>query len=489
MINFNVALALTKALKLTDQKTGQVKQWDLYPMQKHVLNQFLSGQSTIVLKIRQVGISTLSLYYALLRAITEPGISIAVVGNNYATSIKLTRDLKGMFDQLGVKIESNSMKHIQLANKSRITTLTAGAPSIGRGSTFSLMILSEAGFYKNSYVAMAALMPSLTLDGQLIYESTAEATDTVFRTVWEDKTSKFKKIFLGLEMHSKYVAEPDSITDARWEELKRLYKFTSRPHAAFWQMKLVQNGGDEILNIKEYPLLPDQAFMAADGLWVKKTPDILPYTKDSKYKDLHIYDTYKPDHIYCASVDTASGGGGDTDDSVIIIYDVGEEKIAASFCSNSMTMDKLTDVAQYLHAKYQYKILIVEKNGIGAGTYEFACKKGLPAVGYDATPESRYRAFLWAKIQVEAGLCADENLRSNCLNCQVVQNTTSNGYVKFSGKKDFLAALGFISHYLDHLRQYLPKYKTAYDPNAFNRPDIMNGRKGQNTAPPKKVFK
>lgn len=490
-IDLRMALIISNLIHITEQSTGMKKPWILYPAQRMVLKSLLSKQNTIILKARQLGISTLVLYYTLLRVLTEPGISIAVVANNFSTSIKLTKDLRNMAEQLNIGIASSSMKHIEFSNSSFITTLTAGAATTGRGRTFSLIVLSEAGFYDKSEESMASLLPALTIDGQIIMESTATATDTVFRRTWEDESSKYNKIFLGMECHSNYRANPNEIDDELWEYLRDEFEFSSRGAASWWWQKIQSSGGDEILGIREYPNTPKQAFLAAEGLWIKRCPDILPYKSDVKYKDIHIFKAYDKNSVYVFSVDTASGGGGETDDSVILVWDVLREEIAASFVSNEVSMDFLTDLIVYLNFIYMPKFIIVEKNGIGAGTVEFGRKKNLPIIEYDANPASRHKGFVWAKRKVEGGLNSDEHLRENCLSCTVVPTKSANGVDRFIGKKDVIAALSFIGNFEDKMKTLVPLEKKPAEDSSkvFRRPNVLNRPKGQSKHGTQGLFK
>lgn len=479
------ALAMSGLLKIKDQRDGQLKSWSMYPEQIKVLNSFLLGKNVIVGKIRQSGISTVALFYALYKLVTQPGINVGVVAHNFATSQKLVADLSDFIAQLGLEVTSESKFHIKLNNGSSVRCLTAGSTKIGRGSTYSLLVCSEAGFYENSFEAMAALTATLTTSGQIIIESTATCMDTHFRTTWENKNG-FTKLFVGFQSHPNYKIYEDDpryeycqLTDEKWEYYRQKYGFTDKSAATWFAWKVAENGYDEVFTVREYPLLPEHMFAQNEGLFVKLAPNIAPYTEHSTNKNIHIYHTPVKDGIYVLSCDPASGGGGDTDNAVVIVWDVKNRRIMASFCSNELTMDKLSDVIDLLHKMYGSKFIIVEKNGLGFAILEFCKKKNLPVIEQVTGNHNQSRLFFWAKHMVEEeGVIADEHLRANCLSCQVIPRT--NGGDKFIGSKDFLACLGFLGLFEDKMKTLLPR-----PPQPPVNPNIFNGNKLLNNGKPK----
>jgi hypothetical protein len=330
---------------------------------------------------------------------------------------------------------------------------------------------------------MAALTATLTTSGQIIIESTATAADTHFRTTWENKNG-FTKIFVGFQSHPNYKIYEDDpryeycqLTDAKWEYFQQKYGFVDKAAATWLNWKIAENGHDEAFTIREYPLLPEHMFLANEGLFVKKCPDVLPFTEHSSNKDIHIYHEPVKEGIYVISCDPASGGGGDTDDSVIVVWDVKNERIMASFCSNELTMDRLSDVIDLLHKKYLSKFIILEKNGLGHAIVEFCRKKNLPVLEQKTGDDNRGRLFFWAKHMIEEkNVCADDNLRGNCLSCQIVAKV--NGGERFIGKKDFLACLGFLGLFEDKMKTLLPvPPKPPVNPNIFNGNKLLNNGK------------
>jgi hypothetical protein len=426
-------------LRIVSQADSKLVPFILYPEQQRLLKEICTSKKIVICKSRQIGSSTLCLAYAALTAIARPNISIAIVANKQPTTQKLMADLKAFLNQMGVgKLLVDSASRIQLPNYTNICAITAGATEPGRGYTFSLILCSEAAYYRDSIATMNALLNASAKKSQIILESTASSDDTHFRRMWDGDT--YTKFFSPFEAHANYRLPAHSITDDEWDVLRNKYNFSRRDSAAFWLSKYKDNGSDDERTLREFPILPEHAFIASSGRWINVDPPVLPYTRDEQHPKIKYFTPFDKTHKYVYGVDTAAGNGGD--DSVCVVYDTTTRKIAALFADNNTKIDDFVHIINKIANIYRPEYLFVETNGIGEGTTRLLQSKGHPVVEYTANQSDRYIGFLWARNQVKAGLAADEQFLRNCQSCQVEQ--TVGGQVKFSGQKDIIAALSFI---------------------------------------------
>ena len=471
-ISHSSSVHLSSLVKVTDQTTGSLSGWNLYPKQEEVLNLILNNDRVIVLKIRQCGISTLAMFAVILHAICNPGSATAVVAHNHATSVKLIRDLSQMATSIGLEFVEASQKRLKLTNGSTIDAVTAGAKSgsAGRGATYSFIVCSEAAYWPDSgFSAMAAISATLTTNGKILIESTAAAGSNVFSSIWSDD-NEYVKCFIGQESHPNYKADPNLIADETWLGLQKEYKFTDRSAAAWWNKKYLENGSDAPRMLREYPVLEEHAWAAASGRWINIDPTEAHFLPDTEFNKLRYFQPPNKDHTYVASIDTALGAGGD--DTVVVVYDTNTNQIAASFCDNNTPIDAVVQMYSLLHKKYNPQYLYIESNGIGAATVILCRNQNYPVQEITTTNASRYQGMLWVRHQILAGMCSDDNLRNNCQSTIVL--SSKSGMDRFSGKKDYLLALSFIG-----LRQAQwaaerdkPKAK-VYGPNTFNPASII----------------
>jgi hypothetical protein len=376
-----------------------------------------------------------------------------------------------MLAQTGFRTITDNQKHIKINNGSEVRILTAGTKTTGRGFTYHLILCSEAAYYQNSIEVMSSLLKARYKGGsQVIFESTASSGDTHFRRTWEG--AYYKKFFTGYEDHPLHTYDPDSIDDDTWQSLQDNFGFTRRDAAAHWWLTLHKDsGGDFIRQIRECPLTPEQAFIAAEGRFISVDPPAKHYAIDKVYPKLHIFTEPDPKGRYIFSVDTSAGIG--SDDSVVVVWDCIKNNIAALWVDNHTEIAGLVSVIKYIYSKYKAKYIIVETNGVGHATFQGVVAGKMPALEYKASGNRKesnvYSSFLWAKDQiVNKGLLADERLTENCRSCQIHTNPTT-GKTYFSGKKDIIAAISFLgaNKGLIQIVATEPEKRTL-GPNAFD---------------------
>lgn len=467
MIDPSRAIALAETLTVFNRNTNSLDPWSLYPEQKRILSSMCDESITrmIILKIRQIGITQLCCYYAVLYALTHPHSKIAIVAQDHPTAKALVLRFKDMALQFGITFTTENDKKLVTQSGVTIDAYTANSVDSCRGKTYGLIIGSEAAYWgESSGEMMAALSPTLVGGGRMILESTASAVDTAYRASWEDDDSTWTKIFSGFEAHPFYRLE-DPIDEDLYQELVTTHGFTSRPHAAWWHHQLTTEYGRDVPRmLREYPLAEAQAWAAATGRYIPIDPPLRPFAEHILHPSIHVFEQPIPLNYYVSAIDTGKGNGGD--DTVWIIYNITTSTIAVSFCSNTTEIDDVMKLYYEVQKSYQPVQFYVEENGIGEST-RICCKHlGLGYTGYWATEGKKYLAFLWAKNQVIDGLAADEHLARNAKKCII--RRSKRGVETLDGDKDYLAALGFIGI---HEEQW-ESWRTALPP----RPVMTEGQ-------------
>jgi len=162
--------------------------FDLYYFQEEMLKEIQQYKRYVLLKSRQVGLSTVSSFYCLWRALFKPSESIAIVSKkkdaaqDFISKMKVTLDYLPHF--LRQKIVSSNMSSIKFGNESEVKS-EARSPNAGRSSTLSLLVLDEAAFYGTADMAeqiVASAMPTLTRTGGSILIISCYTKDTWINT-------------------------------------------------------------------------------------------------------------------------------------------------------------------------------------------------------------------------------------------------------------------------------------------------------------------
>lgn len=159
----------------------------LYPYQEELMKAFVEHDRNIILKSRQLGISTLSAGYILWLMIFHEDKNILVVAIDQATSKNLVTKVHVMLEYLPSWLkpkttESNKLS-IRLTNGSQVKAVASTGTS-GRSEALSLLIIDEAAFVQNAEELWASAQQTLGTGGRAIVLSTPNGTGNFFHKLW-----------------------------------------------------------------------------------------------------------------------------------------------------------------------------------------------------------------------------------------------------------------------------------------------------------------
>jgi hypothetical protein len=132
-------------IKVKHQAKGIIL-FDLYPFQEKILKDFHDYDRNIILKSRQMGISTLVSAYALWIMLFKPGKDILVISIKQEASKEIISKVQLAYNNLPVwlKVEAieENILSLKLKNESRIIAASS-AESAARGISAFLVIMDE----------------------------------------------------------------------------------------------------------------------------------------------------------------------------------------------------------------------------------------------------------------------------------------------------------------------------------------------------------
>ena len=142
--------------------------FNLYPFQDKILHLFKDNQYNIVLKSRQLGISTLSAAYSLWLMIFHKDKNVLALATTQATARNLVTKVIFMYDQLPKwlrlpSVEKNKLS-LRLKNGSRIAAKSSNADA-ARSEAVSLLLIDEAAFIDNIDETFTAAQQTLATGG------------------------------------------------------------------------------------------------------------------------------------------------------------------------------------------------------------------------------------------------------------------------------------------------------------------------------------
>jgi hypothetical protein len=271
----------------------------LWEGQKTALKDFISERLNIVLKARQLGLTWLTLAFAVWCMIFNPGFMIVALSKDEEGAKELARRVEFILKYLPSWMVRERKERVDSLPYYESTTMVVtiyhptGEPSIfksftaskdsGRSFTANLVILDEWAFQQWAREIWTAAYPTINrpTGGKLIGLSTIER-GSLFEDIWTGDNN-FNKIFLGWD------------TDPR--RTKEWYEQTKK------------DLGDATL--AEYPATAEEAFMIPGGAYFKEYKQsihIKPVEFEKQYSRYYIALDYGRDMLAAGLFEVDSYG-------------------------------------------------------------------------------------------------------------------------------------------------------------------------------------
>lgn len=400
---------------ITDAENQLIK-FEINDAQKEINDLMQKNRFIIIGKARQSGINTFVLSKALFRALTKPNENILIVSYKGDSKDALFSKLKQMNDMIPREkypnvfpsIKRDNRGELLLSNGSRISSVTAGSKSIGRGSTYTYIHLSEYAFYQAQETQLLSVEQSLAKgsESQLTIETTSNGTNNHFFKLYSQAmkgkskyvdyfvpfyhklySKQFKYDYDEAEQWYKATNAGKRLTVADLEEDEKvLHEVGANMRQLMWRRWKILDLGDETQFMQEYPSNPIESFISTgrsvfDQTKVLKRINALnePISKSEvlevapesvlKYvgRGLVLFDLPKRNIKYYFGCDTASGSGQDF--STITAFDEDGQQVL-SFYHNKITIYEFAQVIYDLGYFFNYAFLTVESNSYGLAVIE-----------------------------------------------------------------------------------------------------------------------
>jgi hypothetical protein len=341
------------------------------------------GQANIVLKSRQMGISTWVAGRFFLKTITRPGTVTLQVAHTQEAAESIFRIVHRFLEWLpeglrgGVLSTSkaNSRQIIFPALDSEYRVETAGDPNAGRGLTIHNLHCSEVarwpGDAAETLQGLRAAMPS---QGELVLESTPNGAVGCFWEEWSRaEESGMVRHFFPWWWEEAYRAEPVTEASLQEEERKLIEKRGLSLEQIGFRRRIA--AGFRGLAKQEYPEDAIECFLSSGECYF----DVAAV--DARLKDipepitarlagrLQIWFPPVPGRRYLVAVDTA-GGGSEGDFSVAQVVEIGTGLQCAELQARLSPLELATESAR-LAREYNEAWLVVERNNHGAGVLAY----------------------------------------------------------------------------------------------------------------------
>jgi len=341
------------------------------------------GQWNIVLKARQMGITTWTAARFFLKTITRPGTLTLQVAHTREAAEEIFRIVHRFVDWLPHELRTGPLK-IGKANVRQIVfprldsqyrVVSAGERNAGRGLTVQNLHCSElARWPGNPTETLAGLRAAMTPDAELVIESTPDGVGGCFYEQWA------KALEIGMVRHffpwwleASYCAEAvdETTLSAEERELAAREGLTLEQIGFRRQLRANFRG----LTAQEYAEDPESCFLAsgepvfeleAVESRLRDAPEALELHHNGQ---LEIWLPPVPGKSYVVAVDPA-GGGSRGDHSAAQVLEMERGLQCAEFAGHVGGLE-LARLVSDLATRYNRAWLVVERNNHGSGVLAY----------------------------------------------------------------------------------------------------------------------
>jgi len=349
-------------------------QFNLYPFQEKVLTLMRDNPYSIILKSRQLGISTLSAGYSLWLMTFHKDKNILCIATKQETAKNMVTKVKFMYENLPswLKIDAaeNNKLNLRLSNGSQIKATSASSDA-GRSEAVSLLLIDEAAFIDNIGEIWASAQQTLATGGGCIALSTPYGTGNWFHQTWvraENNENDFLPIRLPWSVHPE--------RDQAWRDKQD--DLLGDPRMAAQECDCDFSTSGDIVFYPEYIEYYEKTFAkdplerrgADKNLWVWESPD---YSRD-----------------YMVVADVARGDGKDY--SALHIIDI-ENNVQVAEYKGQIGTKEFGHLLVGVATEYNEAMLVIENANIGWATIQVAIDRAYPNLYYSQKSEGNAESY------------------------------------------------------------------------------------------------
>ena len=368
-------------------------QFNLFPFQEKVLTLFRDNPYSIVLKSRQLGLSTLSAGYSLWMMLFNKDRNILCIATKQETAKNMVTKVKFMYENLPswlkVDANENNKLNLRLVNGSQIKATSASSDA-GRSEAVSLLIIDEAAFIDNIAEIWASAQQTLATGGGCIALSTPYGTGNWFHQTWT-RAEAAENDFLPIKLP--WFVHPER--DEAWR--KRQDELLGDPRMAAQECDCDFSTSGDIVFYPEYIEYYEKSFIkdplerrgADQNLWVWESPD---YSR-----------------TYVVVADVSRGDGKDY--SAFHVIDV-ENNVQVAEYKGQLGTKEYGHLLVGIASEYNEAMLVIENANIGWATIQVAIDRQYPNLYYSQRSDSPNADSYFDKYQDHSKMVAGFTMSS-----------------------------------------------------------------------------
>lgn len=182
--------------------------FETFPFQDDCVEEFLENRFNIVLKSRQLGLSTLVAAYAVWMAIFQKEKNILIIATKLTVAQNFIIKVKTMIRSLPkwmvlAEVVENNKQKIRFSHGSQIQAIPTSEDA-GRSEALSLLIIDEAAFVRNFDTIWTGIYPTISTGGRVIILSSPNGVGGQYHKLYVDAEAglnEFNAINLPWNVH------------------------------------------------------------------------------------------------------------------------------------------------------------------------------------------------------------------------------------------------------------------------------------------------
>ena len=347
--------------KISHPQRGLIP-FHLYDFQKDLLKDFEDYRFNIILKARQLGISTISAAYVAWLMMFHREKNVLVIATKFSTAANLVKKVKAIIRNLPTwlkiaNVDIDNRTSFVLSNGSQIKASSTSGDA-GRSEALSLLVIDEAAHVEGLDELWMGLYPTLSTGGRCIALSTPNGVGNWFHKIYteaESQSNDFHPTILPWDVH------PDR--DQSWFE-KETRNMSRREIAQELECNFNMSG---------------ETVFASEDLETYHNMIKEPKYRTGFDRNLWMWENFQQGEDYFVSADVARGDGQDY--STALVFKTKTMEVVAEY-RGKCTPDLFSKVLYDIGVEYGNALMVVENNTVGFAVLDKLREQQYPNLYY-----------------------------------------------------------------------------------------------------------
>ena len=341
-----------------------------YPFQDDLLVDFNDYRFNVILKARQLGISTITAAYIVWLLLFYRDKNVLVIATKFQTAANLVKKVKSIMQNVPpwlriAEIKIDNRTSFVLTNGSEVKASTSSGDA-GRSEALSLLVIDEAAHVENLDDLWTGLYPTLSTGGRCIALSTPNGVGNWFHKTYieaEQNINDFHPTVLTWDRHPE--------RDQAWFE-KETRNMSHRQIAQELECNF-NASGETVIHSEDLDRL-------VQGI---KSPAY----RTGFDRNLWLWEQYDPEATYLMTADVARGDGHDF--SVFHITKLETMEIIGEY-RGKPNLEEFAATLDSTGREFGNCLLVVENNSLGISILEKLQGREYPNLYYSIKGTHEY---------------------------------------------------------------------------------------------------